>query len=81
MKNIVEKFDALYKESFSLSSSGIVGIKSIEIIISLMEEYLYEMIKEEYIPYSEIPEYTKKIMKVKDELRELRLLEHQACRV
>lgn len=81
MKNVVEKFDALYDEAFLLSNSGLIGIRSIEIIISLMEEYLCEMIKKEYIPYSEIKTYTEKLMKVEDLMRELRILENQAHRV
>lgn len=81
MMNVVEKFNALHDEAFSLSNSGLVGIKSIEIIISLMEDYLYKMTKKEHIPYSEIKTYTEKLMKVKDMMSELHILKHQAYRV
>lgn len=63
MKSVVEKFDALYEEAFNIKSSS-EGIRSLSIIIELMKEYQYQMIKDELISYSLIPDYTQKLIEV-----------------
>lgn len=63
MKSVVEKFDALYEEAFNIESSS-EGIRSLSIIIELMKEYQYQMIRDELISYSLIPDYTQKLIEV-----------------